>query len=202
MASVIKTVESCILNYPKLFPNALYVYNHLFCVVGNGYNWVNGELVTNDTSLRYTTVENAIMEYLNHALIEQWNEDGVAVRFLSSFGKANDDISKYIRHLNGYVVKDVETILNYKKLAEDFSIIENTYIGDGFNGFSFYPICEYSKIMQIPDDIKIDWLNAVYQMVDLMELHKDRIKDNFGFFDKCINEIKNKKINSWIRTKA
>lgn len=202
MASVIETVESCILNYPKLFPNALHVYNHLFCVIGNGYDWVDGELVTNDTSMRYTTVENAIMGYLNHALIEQWKEDGVAVRFLSSFGKANDDISKYIRHLNGYVVKDVETILNYKKLAEDFSIIENTYIGNGFNSFSFYPICEYSKIMQIPDDIKIDWLNAVYQMVDLMELHKDRIKDNFWFFDKCVNEIKNKKINSWIRTKA
>ena len=199
MASVIETVESCILNYPKLFPNALYVYNHLFCVVGNNYNWVNGELVTNDTNMRHTTVENAIIEYLNHALIEQWKEDGTAVRFWSSFGKHNDDVLEYIRRLNGYVVKDVEIILNYKKLAKDFSLIENTYIDDVFN---FYSICEYSKIMQIPDDIKIDWLDAVYQMVDLMELHKDRIKDNFGFFDKCVNEIKNKKINLWIRTKA
>ena len=34
--------------YPKLFPTRKHVLNQLFCVVGNGYDWVNGELVDDD----------------------------------------------------------------------------------------------------------------------------------------------------------
>lgn len=34
--------------YSKLFPTRKHVLNQLFCVVGNGYDWVNGELVDDD----------------------------------------------------------------------------------------------------------------------------------------------------------
>lgn len=34
--------------YPKLFPTRKHALNQLFCVIGNGYDWVNGELVDDD----------------------------------------------------------------------------------------------------------------------------------------------------------
>ena len=45
--------------YPTLFPTRKHCLNHLFCVVGNGYEWVNGELVNNDNEYakRYKLVK-------------------------------------------------------------------------------------------------------------------------------------------------
>lgn len=34
--------------YKTLFPTRKHCLNHLFCVVGNGYKWINGELVDTD----------------------------------------------------------------------------------------------------------------------------------------------------------
>lgn len=34
--------------WTSLHPNRLSVLNHLFCVYGNGYEWVNGQLVERD----------------------------------------------------------------------------------------------------------------------------------------------------------
>ena len=41
-----ETVRENLLNYPLLFKNALDVYDQLFCVIGNGYKWKDGELVS------------------------------------------------------------------------------------------------------------------------------------------------------------
>lgn len=35
--------------YPDIFPTRKHCLNHLFCVIGNGYEWVNGELVDDDS---------------------------------------------------------------------------------------------------------------------------------------------------------
>ena len=34
--------------YPDIFHTRKHALDHLFCVIGNGYEWVNGELVDND----------------------------------------------------------------------------------------------------------------------------------------------------------
>lgn len=34
--------------YPDLFPTRKHCLDHLFCVIGNGYQWIDGELVDND----------------------------------------------------------------------------------------------------------------------------------------------------------
>lgn len=34
--------------YPDLFPTRKHCLDHLFCVIGNGFEWVNGELVDDD----------------------------------------------------------------------------------------------------------------------------------------------------------
>ena len=39
------TVRNMLLTYPGLFMNRLDTYNHLFCTLGGGYEWINGELI-------------------------------------------------------------------------------------------------------------------------------------------------------------
>lgn len=45
--------------YPELFPTRKHCLDHLFCVIGNGYEWINGELVDKDGTFerRYKIVE-------------------------------------------------------------------------------------------------------------------------------------------------
>ena len=44
--------------YSDLFPTRQRCLDHLFCTIGNGYEWVNGELVCEDfLSKRYVMVE-------------------------------------------------------------------------------------------------------------------------------------------------
>lgn len=37
---------------PDIFPTRKHCLNHLFCVIGNGYEWINGELVEDDNPLK------------------------------------------------------------------------------------------------------------------------------------------------------
>lgn len=43
-----ETIQEMFDNYPILFHNRIDCLNHLFCVIGNGYDWMDGELVDED----------------------------------------------------------------------------------------------------------------------------------------------------------
>lgn len=43
-----RTLQRLYDEYPRLFQSRQRALNHLFCVIGNGYEWVNGELVYED----------------------------------------------------------------------------------------------------------------------------------------------------------
>lgn len=45
MATVAETMRHCLLNYPLIFPCPKAAAIHWFTVIGNGTEWVNGELV-------------------------------------------------------------------------------------------------------------------------------------------------------------
>ena len=49
--------------YPDIFPTRKHALDYLFCVIGNEYDWVNGELVCDGTyERRYKMIE-----YVDHA---------------------------------------------------------------------------------------------------------------------------------------
>lgn len=45
--------------YSDIFPTRKHALNHLFCTIGNGYEWVKGELVDKSDSIkkRYKLVQ-------------------------------------------------------------------------------------------------------------------------------------------------
>ena len=57
-------------------------------------------------------------------------------------------------------LSEIEIIENAEKLAEDFTPQKD---------FKFYPICKYSKCMNIPDDIQPDWLEGINKINEIRE---------------------------------
>lgn len=61
--------------YPRIFPTRKHALNQLFCVIGNGFDWVDGELVDTDSPYlkRYKMDEDSVTKakFPNE---DQWNE--------------------------------------------------------------------------------------------------------------------------------
>jgi len=154
--SVEETIRVALINYPGIFPNALSVYEHLFCVIGNGYEWFKGELV----SLRENSedIEKAILKE-----IEYEHEN------LLRFKPVNDTI--YRRVLEGNrdrIIENIKLIFDTNNRLTDFTPAPD---------FQFSEITEYSKILNLPSDITPDWLDAVKWMYRLLSQYSHRIRN-------------------------
>lgn len=68
--------------YPRIFPTRKHALNQLFCVLGNGMEWINGELVEKDSKYlrRYKLVEEVVKaEFPNE---ESWYQQNKFYRYL------------------------------------------------------------------------------------------------------------------------
>ena len=74
------TIKYCIMNYPAIFSNVADVMDHLFLTVGNGYEWVNGELIDKGDNipnlqsafdkLKHNNIDNTITDRLIYSIIK------------------------------------------------------------------------------------------------------------------------------------
>ena len=119
--------------YTSLFRNRANVLDQLFCTNGNGMEWYNGQLVSregNDTS------------HINELVqIEQYIGAGLHL-------KPRED-AEYIPPAI------LDRICDYKIPADIETRLEND------THDHWYPMSEgYNKLLDLPDDIQPDWLNA------------------------------------------
>lgn len=93
--------------YPSLFPTRRHCLNYLFCVVGNGFQWVNGELVdlSDPMSLRYRMIET--VEHAKGLHEDDWYRNSL-VEVLRTISRTDDfDPSvKLRRHNFKWVIPD------------------------------------------------------------------------------------------------
>ena len=62
-------------------------------------------------------------------------------------------------------------------MFNDFTPKESK-VGNMTYQFEFYPLCEYSKMCNFPDDINPDWFAGIKKMVELIENHSAYINPN------------------------
>lgn len=147
------TIKSMIIMHPRLFPTKLSVYNHLFLTNGNGYRWENGELISEDDK------ENCSIEDGLEALFN----DELQYDFLESYLEVttdSEDIINYCKRKNKEKLELAKVIVNHENI-----INEKFYIT---NEEELYPLCKYAKILNIPDDIKDDWKDAIKEFLDFI----------------------------------
>lgn len=161
-------VKQHIMQYPGIFHNALLVYNHLFYVNGNGHEWHNGTLIEPD--FKEKSVAECITDNIKfrHEILNNEIE----------FEEA--ELTHKIRHImlmnfTNRIVEDIHTIMNAEKLANDFSIPTKRWPYN-IEPFEFYPICEYAKCMNIPDNIDPEWKDAIDKL--------NKIKEEYEFKNK------------------
>jgi hypothetical protein len=117
--------------YPTIFFNRQKCLDHLFCTIGNGYAWRNGELVdifTDEYLLRWG---------LLHPIKKAKQ---------SEFCYQNESMDKM------YIRKFEETGKKYRR---------------------WYPLSEYSKILNLPKNITQEWLELAKECKEM--LAKDNI---------------------------
>lgn len=156
--------------YPSISRNKLDVYDHLFLTNGNGYDWVNGELIEKyNKRLNIISIEEAIDKLFN----DESRIDLITDRMFFYIGVLNKE-EKVVKESLQYdlvrYAQNVKTIVNAEKAVnQSLFEIEPIISLDGLEPECFlYPLCEYSKIMNIPDNIKPDWLDGIKELMDYL----------------------------------
>jgi hypothetical protein len=156
--------------YPSISRNKLDVYDNLFLTNGNGYDWVNGELIELfNEKPNVISIEEAIDKLFN----DDYRIELTTDRMFFYIGELNKD-EKVVKESLQYDLKryaqNVKTIINAEKAVnQSLFEIEPIISLEGLEPECFlYPLCEYSKIMNIPNDIKSDWLDGIKELMDYL----------------------------------
>ena len=207
MASVEQTVRNDLLLWPSIHVNRFSVLHHLFCVIGNGFEWKDGELV--ETGLKESkdvSIEEAVKRIIDDELSIK---DILSYMFLGMLSSDKDKASPFIEEEKLNIVNDErKRIINdiNEKVSLTFRIDERQadmsypsyekypyHTVELYKNYDvkFYPICEYSRLCNLPDDIKTDWLIAARDMYNFIVHNPQYIDENYKKdFDEFLPKIK------------
>lgn len=162
-------IRLSILNYPTIFKNRSDVLDHLFCVIGNGYEWENGELVAADTNREATNkreAKKALTDWLSGT------RERLGLDFDYEFSYRERKKPKESRVTFARRWMKVRWADAYEAIEDIDNRVSET------PDKSFYPICEYSRMCTVPDDVREDWLSGVIECCQLVIDSKLRTRYN------------------------
>lgn len=163
------TVRNALLKHPSIFENALTVYNHLFCVLGNGYEWLDGELILG--SKEPISLKEAVKDRVKYSF-EQFMTSPI-----SKLIENKRVMDKYREQL----ITDIDRMFNVTKFSKDFTIPEK---------FTFYPTSRFSKMCCFPKNIKPDWKEGIVKLIEIMENNPDLVEDEDLWIPKVKERLK------------
>ena len=187
-------IRESLLYYPGIFDNALDVLHHMYCVIGNGYEWVNGELV--ECSGREMSI--SVKDAINYTIAWRLNSENIhstieSAILLLDIDEKNPDYMKLSKALSDRLSNDVTRVVNMtldiEHRVNDFSIATLKDYPDSFMcmvrernldsarkkmfAWHLYPLCEYSRMCTIPDDVKDDYLAGAEKMIEFIKANPD-----------------------------
>jgi hypothetical protein len=181
-------LKDTMLQYIRLCPlntkNKLDIYNQFFLVLGNGYEWNDGELVDVYGNNKILTIEEAIEnELLDEFNLTLFNRS--VNRNIRMYDISSSECKEKIRERLKRYYKNIQTILH----AEDI-INHNIVINEDKRDFDFYSLTTYSAIMNIPDNVKPDWLDGIKELMDYL-LNSDfpNVVDYRTKFENELNQV-------------
>ena len=152
--NVEETIRVALINFPGIFPNALSVYNRLFCTGGNGYEWKDGELCS--VGGYSADIKGAVIKAV---------ESGYQL-LLNTQPRDLEVYKKTVEFNRSETVKNINLIFDTSSRLTDFTPASD---------FQFSEITKYSKILNLPSDITPDWLDAAKWMYLLLSQYSHRI---------------------------
>jgi hypothetical protein len=136
MNSLARRINIRRLGYPTISRNMWEIFDHWFLVAGNGYEWKNGELVSDlDERTTKATIQ------VDAGQRAKWTDE---------------EETEYRREkfLSDGEFEEPEELVN--------SYLQSAIEEPKFNPKTdFYPISQYSKCMTAPPDLKPEWRRAL-----------------------------------------
>jgi hypothetical protein len=149
------TIKQAMVEYPRIFPSRVQVIHHLFWVIGNGYEWKDGELISIDPPhpiTPYQTDKNSMEQ--NAEWREVLSDPALYDTLFAGREKSLVDFSKFVFDNDNFV--------------DSYRIDLN----------DVYPLSEYAKVLTVPSDVKKDWLNAAWESISdvdfLLDFERDK----------------------------
>jgi hypothetical protein len=143
MATYQRTLNYSLEAYPSLHINEEEVLHFLFFVNGNGNHWINGELVEKSYYAMRKTVKKRRIEHIKE------------------YGTSDISIIQE---------KEIENRKKHKEINDKINVLLGKPIDENKdNRRKLYPICRYANIVNIPRNIKPDWLKAARKAIIVAE---------------------------------
>lgn len=176
------TVKNALKLFPLLFKSRLDVDEHLFAVIGNGYEWIDGELV--DAAYYGNKEVNNSEAIIKH--VDGWMERDCGA-YLGLWCLENnkdrnnldfEDIVNFVSHYHREIQNDIKNSTNYINSVDD-SFSKYEHVPDEFEEdyWKIYPISVYSRLVNFPEDIKDDWREALSKFVNWCLEHPECIDE-------------------------
>ena len=153
-----KQIWKIIYYNPTMVPDRTSALDMLFCVIGTGLKWIDGEI-------KDTAEDN----YLSRTKRYKYSADNEIYRkaFTNTFTKDTSFLDKLKR-------SDLERIASYNFFMNSISehVLKNIkkLTTTSHVPKRFYPICEYSNLITIPKDAKSDWIKLAIETCELVML--------------------------------
>jgi hypothetical protein len=156
--------------FPSLFPTEDDVLHHLFFVNGCGYEWVGGQLVNPEDGKDPRKV---IQKILRKRLTDcQKSLSGENSPMMIRVWKRR--IEEIDEPWEAQAAREIE---RRRELAQSDNISYISLLPDGQICREVYPICKYAQILNVPDDVQPDWLDAARRAIAMVRTERWRLSD-------------------------
>ena len=129
------TIQRMLDNFPMLFSNRQECYDHLFCVIGNGYRWWHGQLVKDDPFYYEPSVRKVLL---------QFNDDDYK-RKVPRAKQTDENIRKKQK-------RDAEVLAWLEERKKHGATPDTSE--------KWYPLYREARIYHVPRNAKPDWKRA------------------------------------------
>ena len=150
-----RTLQRMYNEYPKLFPVRQRALDHLFCVVGNGYSWYKGEIVSDNELFIW---DNKIERFIIDPDYEMDEEPDI----ISTPPKTEEENMKDMKEWHMFLAEIRHSVHPESSIEEHYKDLENNFR-------KWYPLSKkYSLIYEVPDDVTPEWKALVEECKELL----------------------------------
>jgi len=140
--SVEKSFKTSMKHWGNLYPNRIAWIDHIFFVIGNGCDWLDGAIINTGPDGH---IESRKSLRRMRKDMEKWN-------------KEHAEIAEIVKKYQLETPKEITDSIDNVRLQMWNSDV-----------YRFYPVSEnYSAITQVPDDVRSDWLKLSYESALLL----------------------------------
>ena len=151
-----KQIWRLVYYHPTFIRNRTFALDMLFCVIGTGLEWKDGQIIDTGED-NYLTAKEQDIYNLDRAIYKK--------AYTNTFFKDGTHWDK----LNAWNIRSMREYNYQNNCIAEYTLknIEKA-VTIALPPKSFYPLCRHSKLMTVPKNVRPDWLALAIETCDLI----------------------------------